>query len=166
MRRSHFFVTWIIYSVVFLVQWALWLAFTDSTGYREICAGFIAAAVATTAVAIYSWKGGVSFRFRLVDVLQVWRLPGGVIADTVRIFRAVVVRLSGGTLQSGHKAVAYDVGKDDPCGAGRRALAVTYTTITPNTIVLGIVQEQGLLLYHQLVPDQTPEIIRHLGARP
>jgi hypothetical protein len=63
-------------------------------------------------------------------------------------------------------AVPFTVGRDTPVTMGRRALAVTYTTITPNFVVLGIVKEPGLLLYHQIVPGKILRMTRHLGAKP
>lgn len=44
------------------------------------------------------------------------------------------------------RAVPFEVGDDDAHSAARRALAVTYTTLTPNFVVLGIAHKQALLL--------------------
>jgi hypothetical protein len=49
---------------------------------------------------------------------------------------------------------------------GRRVLAVGYTTLTPNFVVLGIARKQGLLLYHQVLAGEVLEMTRKLGARP
>lgn len=48
----------------------------------------------------------------------------------------------------------------------RRALAIGYSTMTPNMIVIGIDHERGRMLYHQLERSPIAEMTRKLGARP
>jgi hypothetical protein len=48
------------------------------------------------------------------------------------------------------RAVAFDAGGATSRDAGRRALAEGLGSLAPNTIVLGIDDESGLLLVHQL----------------
>ena len=47
-----------------------------------------------------------------------------------------------------------------------QTLAVTYTTITPNFVVLGIASEHRLMIYHQIIPGQVLQITQNLGAKP
>ena len=63
------------------------------------------------------------------------------------------------------KVVPFDGGGDDLNGSARRTLAISYSTISPNTIVLGIDRERNLLLLHEMVPAETPWIAKQLGAR-
>ena len=167
MRRSASNFSWFTFAAAFLIQWALWLAFTDDVGYREIVAGFLGAAISATAGAVYSMQGKCHFRFRLKDVAQGWRIPWQAIKDTWAIFRAIWTLGRSKKAGSLLAAVPFEPGRPgDPLAEARRALAVTYTTITPNVIVLGIVREQGLMLYHQIVGDPSLEIARRLGAKP
>ena len=101
------------------------------------------------------------------DVAQGWRIPWQAIKDTWAIFRAIWTLGRSKKAGSLLAAVPFESGRPgDPLAEARRALAVTYTTITPNVIVLGIVREQGLMLYHQIVGDASLEIARRLGAKP
>ncbi|HTW95718.1 MAG TPA: hypothetical protein VMD30_13025 [Tepidisphaeraceae bacterium] len=148
-------------------QWVLWLAYTDSLGYREMCAGAGGAAIATLAVWIYGIKGKIRFRLSLRDVAQAIYLPWNVLVDTWKIVRAVGMQIfTAGGAPSLVAAVEFEVGQAKPIDAGRQALAITYTTLTPNSIVLGIVPEQGLMIYHRIVPGKLMAATRHLGARP
>jgi len=64
-------------------------------------------------------------------------------------------------------AVAFDPGApDEPHDAARRALAIAYSTMTPATVVLGIDQQTGRMLYHQLERSELPRMTRNLGAQP
>jgi hypothetical protein len=63
-------------------------------------------------------------------------------------------------------AVPYDAVGDDPGDAAKRALAIAYTTSTPNFIVLGIDLSRGMLVFHQIERGPVLEIVKRLGARP
>lgn len=148
-------------------HWILWLAYTNNVGYREIIAGSIAAAISTVAGVVFAHQCKVCYRFRLTDLSQAIYLPWHILADTWNVLGAVAKQLfTRAGVCSLTAAVPFEVGGDDPKSAGRRALAVTLTTITPNSIVLGIVRDQRLMLYHQLVPDDLSGMTRHLGAQP
>ena len=51
-------------------------------------------------------------------------------------------------------------------GGGSAALEITYTTATPNFVVLGIVREQGIMLFHQVLKGDIIQMTQNLGARP
>jgi hypothetical protein len=61
--------------------------------------------------------------------------------------------------------VPFDSGGDDPESAARRALAIMYTTIPPNFVVVGIDRKKNLMLVHQVSPTPTPLIAKRLGAK-
>ena len=63
-------------------------------------------------------------------------------------------------------AVPYEALGDDPGDAAKRALAIAYTTSTPNFIVLGIDKERGTLVFHQIERGPVLEVLKRLGARP
>jgi multisubunit Na+/H+ antiporter MnhE subunit len=157
----------LIFAATGLIQWAIWLCYTDSTGYREIIAGAIAAVISTVAVAVFARQAKLRFRFGARHVLQGIYLPWNVLTDTRQLLRALGKQLfsrkGAGSLTA---AIAFDAGGNDAASAGRRALAVTYTTITPNCVVLGIVRDKRLMIYHQLLPANVSTMTCNLGARP
>jgi multisubunit Na+/H+ antiporter MnhE subunit len=100
-------------------------------------------------------------------VAQIWRLPKYVVTGTWEVL-AVLARqmFLRRPAESLFHAVPFDVGADDDESAMRRALAVAYTTATPNFVVVGIDREKGLLVYHQIRHSPIPEMTKRLGARP
>ncbi len=148
-----------------MVQWVIWLGYTNNSGAREMIAGAVAASVATAAAVVFSAQGHVRFRFRWRDLAQVVYLPWYALDGTWEVLKTLARQLfTRRGAPSFMATVQFDTGGDDPISAGRRALAVTYTTATPNSIVLGIVHEQRLMLYHQILPGKVLAMTRHLGG--
>jgi multisubunit Na+/H+ antiporter MnhE subunit len=145
---------WFAYVLTWLVHWGLWLAYTANVGFRELIAG-ATALVSTIAMWVFLCQSKVKFKLRWRDIIQGWRLPWYAIDGTLEVMHGLAKQLftrNGAPSFTG--TVPFDVGGDDPESAGRRALAISYTTITPNFVVLGIIPEQRLLLYHQIVPGE------------
>jgi hypothetical protein len=67
--------------------------------------------------------------------------------------------------QSVLREVVFDSGGSDPHSAARRALAITYTTLPPNFVVLSIDLEKNAMLVHQVSESSTPQMTRNLGAK-
>lgn len=61
------------------------------------------------------------------------------------------------------RAVAFDACADTPQDTGRRALTEALGSLAPNTIVVGVDAERGLLLVHQLHHRGSPEKLDPLG---
>ncbi|HWE04244.1 MAG TPA: hypothetical protein VG326_17695 [Tepidisphaeraceae bacterium] len=157
----------LIVAVTVLVHWILWLAYTNNVGFREMIAGAVAAVISAVGAAVFAEQGNICFRFRRRDLIQAVYLPWYALTGTWEVLQSLAKQLfTQAGAPSLIAAVAFDVGDDDPICAGRRALAVSYTTITPNFVVLGIVYDQRLLLYHQILPGEVLTMTRHLGARP
>jgi hypothetical protein len=62
--------------------------------------------------------------------------------------------------------VPFEAGGDDEASAFRRALAIAWTTATPNFVIVGVDRRRGLLVYHQVRKSGIPEMTKKLGARP
>jgi hypothetical protein len=146
----------------------LYLAFTANVGWRELIASALAGMLSAASAIIFAHAGKVKFSFRIRDVLQAWRIPQNVVSGTIEVLRALATQLfTARGADSAVRAVRFDMGdKDDPRDAGRRAMAITYTTATPNFIIMGMVDQQQLMLYHQIVPGKVRKMTRNLGARP
>ena len=109
----------------------------------------------------------VQFRPRFWEIANAWHIPWDALTGTAEVFAALAKQLfTDSGADNLLQAVSFDVGGDDPHSAARRTLALTYTTITPNFIVLGFVRKQRLLLFHQVFPSKVPEVAINLGARP
>jgi hypothetical protein len=95
-------------------------------------------------------------------------LPWLFARGSIDIFATLLRQLFGGApAQSLLQEVAFDVGaEDDPDAVARRALAIGYTTMTPNFVIIGIDRQRRTMLYHQIDRSPVPEMTRRLGARP
>ncbi|MBV8205687.1 MAG: hypothetical protein JO041_02760, partial [Acidobacteria bacterium] len=77
---------------------------------------------------------------------------------------ALAKRLMGRPSEAQFKALRFDAGQDDDESEARRALAITYFTMPPNFVVLGIDRKRQLMLIHQVEPTGVPIIAKRLGA--
>lgn len=98
-------------------------------------------------------------------VAQCWRIPGYVLSGSWELVVALSRQLfTEGGAESLVRAVAFDAGSSDEASSARRALAVAYTTSTPNFVVIDVVRDQGLLLFHQVKRGKVLPMTRRLGA--
>lgn len=160
-------VSWLSWIVTYVALYGVYLLFVSTLTKPELVAGIVMAFVATLAAGVFGTVGVVHFRPALGQLLQIWRVPGNAVMDTVLVFKALGKQLFTRSGAGGQvRAVPFDVGGPDDGNAARRALAVTYTTLTPNQVVLGIAHKQALLIYHQLEGAEVPQITVNLGAQP
>lgn len=154
--------------ISFPLCFVLYLAFTGNMGKRELVASGISSLLASIATARLATSAELRFHLRFRDWIRAWRMPGYLVSGTGEVFIALAHQLFA------HKGAAsllakvpFEIGdKEDPAEAGRRALATFYTTATPNFVVLGLIEEQGVMLYHQVLPGKVLTMAKELGARP
>jgi len=63
-----------------------------------------------------------------------------------------------------YRVSGFETSKDDPRLIGRRVLATVYTTISPNSIVIGIDFRQSRMLFHQIERSGVSKMAKGLGA--
>jgi multisubunit Na+/H+ antiporter MnhE subunit len=162
MRPLRIAAEWTVHATLAL---AAWFAFTQRLSKGELLAGLVAAALAGTASRLVWAHNTATFAGAGRALLQAWRLPWYALVGTGEVLGVLLRHLTGRPAPSLLLSVPFDAGGGDARSQARRALAVTYTTITPNFIVLGIDRERGLLWYHQLRRGPVPRMTRALGAR-
>ncbi len=151
---------------VWLAHVGLWLVYVSKISTWEVLVGSAAAGLATLGLAVFGRLRLVKFRPTWRQIAECWAIPWYAVSGTWEIIRGIgrqVFTRRGAP--SYLAAVPFEVGADDPQNAGRRALAVFYTTLTPNFVVVGVIREQGLLLYHQILPGEVLPMTRKLGAK-
>lgn len=158
--------TILAWSIIWLSQVGLYLCYSANVGIRELVAAAIAAAVATCGAVVFARQAQIRLQLRWRDIVRVWPVPWYALAGTVKILQGLSQQVVRGDAPSVVRAVRFQMGGDDPASAGRRALAVFYTTMTPNFIVFGLFSRQKLLLYHQIIPGPVLTMTQKLGARP
>ena len=163
-------------AIIAAMHLGLWMLFVDNLSIRDFCAGLTAVGLTTTAVIGATRLMQVKFRPTAWEIVQAWRIPWNAISGTIDVLIVLARQLLGGIpAPSIIAAVPFDVGGDDAHSAGRRALALTYNTITPNSIVLGPVRrgEGGddpfgvdVVLFHRVRSGPVRQLAKNLGARP
>ncbi len=170
-RHEHFkasltkrsLITWV---VLWAVHVGLWLIYTSQVNLWEIAVGAAAAGLSTLGVYVFGRLGLVKFRPSLGEVAEIWRLPWYAVTGTWELMQGIGRQLfTRGGAPSYLAAVRFEAGPDNPANCGRCALALLYGTMTPNLIVLGVVPEQKLLLYHQIIPGEVLPMMRNLGVK-
>ena len=148
-----------------VVLLAVYLLFVGEVSRAELIVGTAVALLGTIASFVV-W--GQHFARLFLDVrlfAQGARLLGEVPRDTWIVLRVLLRQLSGGEpAASLFRTARFDPGGDDARSGTRRALAVGFTSMTPNVIVLDVDREHGVLLYHQLEAAELGAMTRRLGA--
>jgi multisubunit Na+/H+ antiporter MnhE subunit len=147
-----------------LLRWAalaaLWLAFTDTHVEPELIAGAVAAAIGATLSGLVVRPGRPKTVERGLSTLRLGpRLlrPGvRLVVDSgllaVVLWRRVVLRQP---VRGSFRAVRYRPGPERRSAAGR-TLTEIWGSVTPNRYVVGIDEEEGTLLVHELVRTEEP----------
>jgi hypothetical protein len=134
---------WLIWWVLLA---ALFVALEDSRRLEVLVVAAVVGAFGATAAVVVRARRDVVLRPRLRWILAalrgLLRWPG----DLVVLTRALVSRTEGCIVEEPFSATG-----DDPHDAARRALAVAGGSLAPNSIVVGIDAERGVLVRHDLV---------------
>jgi multisubunit Na+/H+ antiporter MnhE subunit len=134
---------------------SFWVMLDDSINTDELLAGAGAAAPAALLAELVSYQAATRFRMRVAWLAPALSLPGQVVRDMVIVYRALWRRLIHGEQPpSAILELPARFGDDTPEGATRRTLLVGGTSVAPNTFVLGMDQDRGVLVVHRLVARQ------------
>src|SRR3954451_13156491 len=125
---------------------ALYLCLADNTVLPELVVGAVAAAIGATGAVLVRGQRRTLLRPRLRWLRGAWRPLLGVFGDFVPLVRALPRRRPGVLVESPLSGPA-----DDPAYV---ALAEALGTLGPNTLVVDIDRERGVVLAHQLVPTR------------
>jgi multisubunit Na+/H+ antiporter MnhE subunit len=145
-------------------EWVLWLVFTDNFGFRELLAGAAAAALATYFSFVFASRRTIgSFSFPR-EIAAIWRVPSELAHDTGILLLALVQRIAGRDIPSDIVGIPFNAASERPESRGKRALATTLLTVTPNTLVLGILKDEKMLFFHRLLPQPASALARQLSG--
>lgn len=144
-----------------------WIVLVAGTQPHEMIVG--AASVSLSAMFLIVVHGSNSLRleFRWIDVINCWRIPWYVVSGVYEILLILFKDLFKiHKADSFYRVSGFETSKCDPVMSARRVLAIAYTTVAPNFIVIGIDYEQGRMLFHQLERSSVPKMTQSLGAQP
>jgi multisubunit Na+/H+ antiporter MnhE subunit len=147
--------------VVWLTWWAilaaLYALIDDSLLVPELVVGAFAAAVGATGATLVHRERVVLLRGEARWLRAVWRPLAGLVGDLWPLARALVER---GVLRRGGTGalveVPFGATSDGPRDTARRAATEALGSLAPNTIVVRIDTDRGVVVAHQLVPTDDP----------
>jgi hypothetical protein len=149
------------------VSFALMNLYVGKIAVDEAIFAALGSAVTATASKIVLQKRIAPLRTQWRHFAQLWRVPKYVVVGTWEICAVLAKALLSRTpAPSLVHAVPFEAGGDDDESAFRRALAIAWTTATPNFVIIGIDRRRGLLVYHQVRKSKIPDMTKRLGARP
>lgn len=144
-----------------------WILLVAGTRAHEMIVGLGVVLASCFFLAGVNKMSTLELDFHVSDLVQGWRIPGSVIRDCYTI-TAVLLRDLFTSRKAGsfYRVSGFPTRKDDPRLVSRRVLATLYTTVSPNSIVIGIDFKQGRMLFHQLQRSSVPSVAKSLGANP
>jgi hypothetical protein len=141
---------------VWLTWWAilaaLYLLIDDSALGPELVVGAIAAAIGATGATLVHRERRVLLRGEVRWLRGLWRPLAGLVRDLWPLVRALPRRGGTGALVE----VPFDATTDGPRDTARRAATEALGSLAPNTIIVRIDTERGVVVAHQLVPTDDP----------
>jgi len=163
-RYLPFVLPWLLVWAIFLL---LWHVFEGKFALDILLYGVVACSITLLAARVVLKERLSPLRTQFRFLAQAWRLPKLIVTGTWEVLavlaRQIFLRKPADSLLY---SVPFDAGDDDQDSAFRRALAIGYTTATPNFVIIGIDREKGLLVYHQIQKGPVPEMTKRLGAKP
>lgn len=155
----------IAWSAGFVLAGAIYLLLIDITSLPELIVGVVAAALAASAFELAredGTVGGLTARLRWLATLH--RAVRNVPADIVRLSLLALRQLVRPKPVNGSfRAVHFARGDDAALETGRRAMAESFGSFSPGTIIIGVDGERELILGHQLGRSGGSETIDVLG---
>lgn len=140
-----------------LALFVLYLLLAGKAEGEEALAGLVLAVPAAVAMIAVREAGRLHYRPRWRWLGKLGRLPGKVVKDcaivAAALWRALVRREK---VEGVFRTIPFDPGGEDAESAARRALVVAGVCVAPNTFVVALEEERGLILVHQLVPSAQP----------
>lgn len=131
---------------------SLWVMLDDSLAGDELAAGAGAAAIGALVAELASYQAATRFRMRIRWLPAALRLPGQVLADMMTVYAALWRRLARGEQpDSAFVTQRVRFGEDTTAGVTRRVLLTGARSVAPNSFVLGIDEDSGTMISHQLV---------------
>jgi hypothetical protein len=143
----------------------LYLLLIDTTSLPELIVAVAAAVIAATGLELareQGTTGGQAVRLRWLATLYrpLLKAPSDIAVVSFVAFRQLVrPRAVNGVF----RAVPFRCGSEHDVETGRRALAQSFGSFAPNTIIVGVDVDRELVLGHQLCPRGGDEALDVLG---
>ena len=150
----------------FPIFYVFWIVFSGTFAVHELMIGAVGALLATSGMLVIGVQYPALFSPSACNLIAIWRIPWYVLSGTWEIAVVAAKDLLGiKSARSLFRVASFHAGENkDPRATARRVLAVAYTTIAPNFIVLGINTSDRRMLFHQIERSTVPKMSQGLGA--
>ncbi len=144
----------------------LWLVLVGDFQRQELLVGAFSVAGATLFYIAVRRAQEDCFSYKWKDLLQVWRVPGNILLDALRVTKVLLRSIFTAPIGSSFLVATFKPSHQGNDLDGREVLAVAYTTASPNSIVLGVHRKRNQILVHLLEPTPVSPSMRALGIGP
>jgi multisubunit Na+/H+ antiporter MnhE subunit len=145
----------------------IWVLFVGGIRAHEMIVGFVVLVLSAGLLLRVAQREPLKLDFRMVDLLTCWRIPWYIVSDSYIILLVLLKDLAGiERAGSFYRFCGFKTSAHDPRLMAREVLATGCSTVTPNSIVIGIDAAQSRMLFHQLQPTEVSRMAKELGAQP
>lgn len=141
-----------------------WLACVFTVRWHELLVGAGAVLLSVVSTLFVVRTLPLEFRPTPGEILQIWRVAGYVVIDLAQITYVLLLDLAGRRAPSIFRSAPWGPAQNNGRDTAKRALAVAYTTVSPNCVVVGIDCGRHQILMHNLKRSPVPQMMRNLGA--
>lgn len=150
--------------VLTLALAVFWLVCVSTVRWHEMLVGVGALLLSVASCLFVVSTLPLQFQPKLREIAQIRRLPAYVVSDLIEITRVLILDYAGRRAPSLFRSAPWGPVRNTGRDTAKRALAVSYTTVSPNCIVVGIDCGRGQILFHQLKESPISTMTRTLGA--
>jgi hypothetical protein len=142
-----------------------WIACVSTVRWHEMIVGIGAVAVSMCFCLFVIRTLPLRFEPSLGSIVQLWRLPWYIVGDSFQIVGVLARDVFGSqSAPSLFRSARYRCVTESGFDTAQRTLAIGYTNVSPNFIIVGIDRQHGQMLFHQLEKSEIPVMTRRLGA--
>jgi hypothetical protein len=141
-----------------------WVACVATVRPHELLVGALAVSLSTFFSIGVIRTLPLHFRPSLVNLIQAWRVPWYVVTGAGEMVLVLARDFFGHHADSLFRAAPWGPVADTGVDTARRVLAIGYTTIAPNFIIIGIDCKRSQMLFHQVEKSEVPIMTQRLGA--
>lgn len=141
-----------------------WLIFAASLNAQEWAFGTFAAAAGVLSFQVSTRAEPLCFNPPLQGLLQAWRLPALILRGTWILIEELTQTVQGKSRHTAFSLASFHATGTDSRSAARRALAIVFGTLPPNSLIIGIDRKSGTILFHQLRKEPLPHIVRRVES--
>jgi multisubunit Na+/H+ antiporter MnhE subunit len=141
-----------------------WLIFAASVNAQEWAFGTFAAAGGVVAFQVSTQALPICFKPPFQALLHAWRLPSLILQGTWILIEELARTIQKKRRNSVFRLAPFHATGIDSRSAARRALAIIFGTLPPNSLIIGIDRKSGAILFHQLRKEPLPHLVRRVES--